>query len=149
MGFGGLLSKIFGGPASDLIKSVGGVIDNLTTSDKEKLDAKLALVKIEQEFNLAVLTADGATVREQAAVIKAEIASESWMARNWRPILMLTFTFIVAYNYVFAPMFSMTTLPIPQDMWQLLKLGIGGYVIGRSVEKVSSDVLPAIIAAKK
>jgi hypothetical protein len=143
---GGLLTKIFGGPASDLVKSVGGVIDNLTTSDKEKLDARIALANIERQFNADLLVADSATVKEQAAVIKAEVESSSWMARNWRPILMLVITYILAHTYVLVPLFSLKPVVLAPEMWELLKLGVGGYVIGRSVEKTASSVLPVLQA---
>lgn len=141
---GGLLTKIFGGPASDLVKSVGGVIDNLTTSDKEKLDARIALSAIEEKFNQDLLTADAATVKEQADVIKAEVESSSWMARNWRPILMLVLTYILAHTYVLVPLFSLKPVILPDHMWELLKLGMGGYIIGRSVEKTASSIVPIL-----
>lgn len=141
---GGLLSKIFGQPASDLVKSVGGIIDNLNTSDKEKLDARIALATIEAKFNADLLTADAATVKEQAEVIKAEVESASWMARNWRPILMLVLTYILAHTYVLVPLFSLKPVILPEQMWELLKLGMGGYIIGRSVEKTATSIVPII-----
>jgi formate/nitrite transporter FocA (FNT family) len=64
-------------------------------------------------------------------------------------MVMLQFAFIIGYNHIIAPMFSAPSLPIVPDMWELLKLGLGGYVIGRSAEKIAQEVLPAIIANKK
>lgn len=141
---GGLFSKIFAKPAANVIDAVGKVVDNLTTSDKEKLDARIALANIERQFNQDLLTADAQVVKEQSAVIQAEVNSASWMARNWRPILMLTFTYIVAHTYVFAPLFSLKEVVIPPEMWSLLKLGMGGYVIGRSVEKTAATIVPIL-----
>jgi hypothetical protein len=141
---GGLLTKIFGGPATELVKGVGGIIDNLNTSDKEKLDAKIAMMEIERKFNADLLTADSSTVKEQAEVIKAEVESASWLARNWRPILMLVLTYILAHTYVLAPLFSLPPVIIPEPMWELLKLGIGGYVVGRTVEKTATTLVPII-----
>lgn len=145
----GFFTKIFGGAVGTAIDSVGNVLDKLTTSDKEKLDARNALAEIERTLNLAVIAADVEFAKAQAETITAEAKSESWIARNWRPLIMLQFGFIVGYNYILAPIFSLTSLPIPPDLWELLKLGIGGYVIGRSAEKISRDVVPAIIASKK
>lgn len=48
---------------------------------------------------------------------------------------MLTFTWIVAHNFIFSPLLSLPRLDIPPDMWELLKLGMGGYIIDRSAEK--------------
>lgn len=78
----------------------------------------------------------------------AEVKSESWMARNWRPSLMLSFTYIIVHTYVFVPLFGLTHVDIPPDMWGLLKLGIGGYVLGRSGEKIVPDVITAIKGGK-
>lgn len=61
--------------------------------------------------------------------------AEGWLQKNWRPILMILFAFIIAYNFIISTIFSLDRLDIPQDMWELLKLGMGSYIIGRSVEK--------------
>ncbi|WNL40470.1 hypothetical protein RN347_07810 [Halomonas sp. PAMB 3264] len=58
------------------------------------------------------------------------------MQRNWRPILMLT---IVANNYLIAPYLSAmfgagVTLPVPEALWNLMKLGVGGYIAGQTAE---------------
>jgi hypothetical protein len=132
---GGLL-KIIGTPLKEVIDAVGGLIDGISTTKEEKLDARLKLVELERQFQIRMTELDGQFAQTQAAVITAEANSHSWMARNWRPILMLTFTFIVAWNYIIAPIFSVVTLPIPDDMWELMKIGVGGYVFGRSGEKM-------------
>jgi hypothetical protein len=65
----------------------------------------------------------------------------SSLQRNWRPMLMLLFGFIIANEYIISPYIQVlfdTTLPvkpITEDMWAVLKLGIGGYISGRSIEK--------------
>lgn len=132
------------GPATSVINSVGGVIDDLTTSEEEKLTAQMALKRIEAEFQLAIMNADVEYAREQAKVLQTELSSGSWLGKNWRPILMLVFTFIILFNFVIAPIFSMTLLPIPGPMWELLKIGVGGYIVGRSAEKI----IPATKLAK-
>lgn len=124
------------GPATSLVDSVGGVIDNLHTSDDEKNEAKRKLAQIERGFYGQVVEADTEWVKAQASVIQAEANSQSWLARNWRPILMLVFTYIIAHNFVIAPMFSIEAVEIPPNMWDLIKIGIGGYVIGRTTEKI-------------
>lgn len=76
-------------------------------------------------------------------IIEAEAKSEHWIVSSWRPLTMLTFTFIVANNYILVPymnMFLITDikpLELTQDMWELLKIGLGGYIVGRSVEKAT------------
>lgn len=78
----------------------------------------------------------------QGQIITAEAKSEHWVVASWRPITMLVFVFIIANNYILVPYmtaFGGTVVPLPldQNMWDLLKIGLGGYVIGRSAEKVA------------
>lgn len=77
-------------------------------------------------------------------VLVAEIGSDSWLAANWRPILMLSFTAIIMNNYIISPYFQAmfdfsVNLEIPPDMWDLLKIGVGGYIVGRSGEKITKE----------
>lgn len=132
----GKLLDWIGGPVTGLVSSVGGVIDNMHTSGEEKLEAQRALLEIERSFQGQLLEAEASFAKSQAEVLKTEIASSSWLAANWRPILMLVFTYIIAHNFVIAPLFSIEYLEIPIQMWELLKLGIGGYIGGRTLEKI-------------
>lgn len=74
------------------------------------------------------------------SIILAEAQGESWLQRNWRPLLMLTCISIIANNYVLYPYVKAifgwgVALELPEALWELLKIGVGGYVVGRSVEK--------------
>ncbi len=62
----------------------------------------------------------------------------SGLQRNWRPILMMAFGAIVTYRYFLAPVFAwpIPNPDIPEQFWNLLEIGLGGYVIGRSAEKI-------------
>ena len=102
--------------------------------------AKLMLMEMKQSGELSRLQAS-------AGIVTAEANSDHWLAANWRPITMLTFVFIIANNYILYPYLALffeeaPKLEIPPDMWALLKIGLGGYVVGRSVEK-------AVIGLKK
>lgn len=83
---------------------------------------------------------DNKVVSYQRDIIVAEAKSQSYLARNWRPIMMLSFVAVIINNYMLAPYLKMFGVPyavmeIPPDMWDLLKLGISGYIVGRSAEK--------------
>jgi len=96
--------------------------------------------KLKASIQTAVLSADASALEAQAGIIGAEAKGESWLQRNWRPMTMLVFVFIVANNYVIAPyaqaIFDRSVaLPTPPDLWALIKIGLGGYVVGRSAEK--------------
>ena len=109
------------------------IIDKIIPDKKAAQEAKLKLLSLEQSGELKV-------IENQTKVITGEIQSDSWLAKNWRPMLMVLFGIIIANNYIIAPYlhgFGMTavSLPIPDRMWSLLEIGLGGYVVGRSVEK--------------
>lgn len=136
---GGLL-KILGGPITELVKGIGGVIDSVSTTAEEKLAAQAKLLELQGNLTVKLAELDAQFAAEQSKVVVAEVQSQSWLARNWRPILMLTFTYIIAHNYVIAPLFHVPSATIPVDMWDLLKIGMGGYIIGRSAEKIAPSV---------
>lgn len=120
---------IVGKFAGKLIDKVG---DYFPTPE-EKLKAKAEIMSMINEQELEELD-----IRMKAIV--AEAQSGSWIAANWRPLTMLTFVFIIANNYIFYPYLSLfwaeaPSLELAPEMFELLKLGIGGYVVGRSVEK--------------
>lgn len=145
----GKLFSFLAGPITGLVKEVGGVIDSLSTSKEEKLEAQAKLLAIQTAFTVRLTELDTQFAAEQAKVIVAEAQSESWLTRNWRPLLMLTFTYIIAHNFVLAPLFSLASLPIPEQMWELLKLGIGGYIGGRSAEYIAEQIGKGMAAKAK
>lgn len=137
------------GPLTGILEGIGGIIGKFVVDPNERLKASQELLKLQLDFQAKLLEADAAFAKAQASVITTEAGSSNWLASSWRPILMLVFTYIILHNYVLAPMFHATIVPIPPDMWDLLRLGIGGYVIGRSAEKVVPGIAAAIVEAKK
>jgi hypothetical protein len=143
----GILSFL-SGPLDGLLKTVRGLVDDVTTTSEEKLQKMMELEKVGNEFKTQVLAAEANWVESQKEVIVAEMKSESWLARNWRPILMLVFTYIVLNNYVLTAYFGLPSVVIPDHMWELLKLGVGGYIVGRSAEKVIPNVAQVLSLMK-
>ena len=99
-----------------------------------------------QKLNLFEMQQRGELVELEAAmtIITAEAKSEHFIVAAWRPITMLTFVVIIANNYLLYPYLSLfweaaPILELPPDMWGLLKIGLGGYVVGRSVEKAAKN----------
>lgn len=87
-----------------------------------------------------MIDAEDSALKSQMQVVLAEAAGESWLQRNWRPILMLTIVAIVANNYLIAPYLSAMfgvglTLPLPEALWNLMTLGVGGYIAGQTAER--------------
>jgi len=118
---------------------IGRVVGQAVEVIDKMVEDKDMANKLKHDFELRMLDQDFSSIQKeieaQAKIITAEAEGHSWLQRNWRPILMLTFTYVVAHNYIIAPLFSLVRLEVPPDMWELLKLGVGGYIIGRTVEK--------------
>ena len=126
------MNKIFKWFTGGLVKEIGNVIDKLFTSEEERLKAKNEIFKVLQEQQLELQ-------KLQTEIIVTE-ANGNWLQRSWRPILMLAFGFIVIYVKFIAPLFSLPIPPLEDEFWNLLQLGIGGYVVGRRVEKVAKNI---------
>ena len=126
-----ILTSIFSGGAADLVKGVGGVIDNLHTSDEEKLAAEqkikelIANYEIEMEKNI--------TSRWEA-----DLKSDSWLSKNVRPmvlIFLIVCTMLLIFIDAGALDFEVKSSCV--DLLQLVLITvIGAYFGGRSFEKV-------------
>ena len=126
-----ILTKIFSSGAGELIKSVGGVIDNLHTSKEEKLEAErkiqdlIANHEVEMEKNIT----------ERWAM---DMKSDSWLSKNIRPLVLV---FLVVSTVLMIFIDAGTISFVVEDKWtDLLQLVlitvIGAYFGGRSLEKV-------------
>jgi hypothetical protein len=117
-----------------LIEAGLRIIDKIIPDPEAKAEATRKLLEIQQAGELA-------EVEAAMNVVVAEAKSEHALTSQWRPITMLVFTAIVANNYIIAPYLAAifgwsVTLEMPDQLWNLLSIGIGGYVVGRSSEKV-------------
>ena len=137
-------------PVADLFGKALDIVDDLVP-DKD-LAAKIK-AGIQQRIIDIAHNEFVELIRAQSSIIVAEITGKSWLQRNWRPLLMAEFGVIILNNYIIAPYVGMIwgkeysiMLTIPPDMWGLLKLGISGYIVGRSVEKVADgDGLKSVV----
>ena len=84
------------------------------------------------ELESKVLEIESKVKQAQAGVIIAEAQGDSWLQRSWRPITMLIFVAIILVNQ-----FGIFPIALSPEIWGVLKIGIGGYVVGRSAEKVA------------
>jgi hypothetical protein len=122
-----------------LIERVFGVIDEVV-EDKDKANQLKATIQL-QAMNFAE------TELKEATKVILEEARGNWLQRTWRPILMMVVIAIIANNYIIYPYASaflggeMTVmLDLPDTLWKLLYIGVGGYVVGRSAEKVVTNL---------
>lgn len=133
--------------AVSAVADIGGkLIDRLWPDPAQAQAAKLKLLEMTQNGELKELAAQTDIIKAGADIVKTEAQSQSWLARNWRPIVMLTFTGLIVARW-----FGWTAPGLSQaeaiEIWGLVKIGMGGYVIGRSGEKIAAVVAPQIGAA--
>lgn len=121
------------------------LIDSMHTSDEEKLEKQNEWAIIQSRVISATLEAETRLAEAQASIVKAEATGHSWLQRNWRPMTMLVFVFIIFNNYILLPYASALGMPIvpldlPDTFFTLLTVGLGGYVVGRSGEKIAKNL---------
>tara|TARA_R100000951_G_C2572500_1_gene159216 strand:- start:166 stop:561 length:396 start_codon:yes stop_codon:yes gene_type:complete len=122
------MKKIIDWFGGSVVKDLLGGLDNLFTSKEEKIKAENVIkqILIQKELELQKM---------QTEIIVAE-AKGNWLQRSWRPILMLSFGFIVIYVKFVGPLFDLRIPILEDEFWTLLQIGIGGYVVGRTGEKM-------------
>ena len=97
--------------------------------------------KLKAQLQTQLLQSHTQELKAAASIIEAE-AKAGWFASSWRPLLMYVLIFILVWNYVIGPvikifMGAVITFELPGDVWSLLQIGLGGYVLGRSAESVA------------
>ena len=117
-----------------LLPIIGKALDKFI-EDKDKK------AEIEREIKAQLLDNAQEIERLRAEIVKEEIKGKSWLQRNWRPLLMINFVAIIFNNYILVPYLSIFTdkvkvLQFPSEFWNLLLIGVGGYIAGRTLEKV-------------
>lgn len=132
------LPNIFGW-IKDVISPIGAIIDSLHTSDGEKLELKRKLMEVENEAMFRALEFQQSIIESQTKIVEAEAKGSSWLQRNWRPITMLTFLSLVTLDVM-----GILAYRLSDDAWTLLQIGIGGYVIGRSIEKAGPTIADVV-----
>ena len=126
----GILNKLLSGGASKLVDSVGSVLDNVITTDEEKLEAKRKLKEL-------ILSHEAQMERNITDRWKADMNSDSWLSKNVRP---MTLIFLVVSTvlmiFIDAGTISFTVEQKWTDLLQLVLITvIGAYFGGRSFEK--------------
>ena len=125
-----ILTKLFSGGAADLVKGVGGVIDNLHTSKEEKLAAEQKIQKLISDYE----TKMEANITDRW---KSDMNSDSWLSKNVRPMVLI---FLVVCTVLMIFIDAGTIAFEVEEKWtDLLQLVlitvIGAYFGGRSFEK--------------
>ena len=126
-----MINKIFSAGAANLVKSVGGVLDNLTTSKEEKLAAELKIKDM-------IMGYESEMQKQVTERWKMDMNSDSWLSKNIRP-LVLVFLVVATVLLIFIDggVISFKVEDKWTDLLQLVLITvIGAYFGGRSLEKV-------------
>ena len=127
----GILGKIFSGGATELVKGVGGVIDNLHTSKEEKLEA-------ERKIKEMIMGYEAEMQKQVTERWKVDMQSDSWLSKNIRPLVLIFLCVsTVLLIFIDAGVISFEVKASWVDLLQLVLITvIGAYFGGRSLEKV-------------
>ena len=126
-----ILTKIFSGGATELVKGVGGIIDNLHTSKEEKLAAELKIKQLISDYEVEM-------EKNITSRWEADLKSDSWLSKNVRP-LVLIFLIVCTMLLIFIDAGTIRFIVEPKwtDLLQLVLITvIGAYFGGRSFEKI-------------
>ena len=109
--------------------------------------------KLKAQLQTQLLQSNTAELQAAAKIVEAE-AKAGWFASSWRPLLMYVLIFILVWNYVIGPVVKIFTgavisFELPGDVWGLLQIGLGGYVVGRSAESVARTIANKPVANKQ
>jgi hypothetical protein len=135
MAFSGLLGR--------LIEPLFSVIDQ-AVEDKDQAN------QIKAQLQTQLISQQGELNRAARDIIVAEAQGESWLQRNWRPILMLFFAFVIGqYWFGYAPEYLQNNEVVINRVFDVIQFGLGGYVVGRSGEKIAREVAPVLAQGRK
>lgn len=110
------------------------IIDQ-TVKDKD------AATEVRTRIASELFKTNSETARAAAEVVVAEAKGEGWLQRNWRPMLMVWFAILIgAYWFGFVP--ANMPVEVVEKLFTLVQIGVGGYVVGRSGEKIAEKLGP-------
>lgn len=118
-----------------LVKPISDVINNVI--DKVAPDAGMA-EQLKFEITKELISSDNKALQTQADVIMSEANGDSWLQRNWRPLLMIDFALLITAHWLGFTPDNLTELQTVA-LLDIVKVGLGGYVVGRSAEKVMKE----------
>ena len=119
----------------DIFGPIADLVDELHTSKEEKEQLKITMLGQQTALAMKVMEYEVKQAEHQKDIIIAEAQGQSFLQRNWRPITMLTFLVLVVCDS-----FGLLAFRLSDEAWTLLQIGLGGYVVGRSMEKIVPKV---------
>ncbi len=127
---------------SAIFKPITDIIDHVLPSGDAKIALQQKILESQMAAASQVMDYEKQLLDSQTQLIKAEETGNSWLQRNWRPITMLVFLALVVGDAL-----GWLHNRLAPEAWTLLQIGLGGYTVGRTLEKVAPQITQAI--AKK
>ena len=130
---------------------IGGILSSLAgplgTVAEKYFDNKDDQNAFKNAVELEVLKNQKSFEDLSGSIVLAEAKSEHWLTSAWRPFTMVLFALVIAVNilvipYILTPILWLLGVPVPefmdvpQEVWNLIQIGLGGYIAGRSGEKI-------------
>ena len=115
-------------PIKSVADAVSGVVERLTLPAREKKQLETDVLRLLLEREQELIQARMTLIQEEG--------KGNWLQRSWRPLVMLTFAAVILVG-------TFTNISILSDtsrFWDLLEIGLGGYVVGRSGEKMAEAI---------
>jgi hypothetical protein len=142
-------------PVAFITSAVSGLVNGPLNKIIESYVSDLELRrKLAAELETNMITHLGKSLELQQAIVLAEVKSEYWLTRSWRPLLMVLMMNFLMVAGLFLPLadllvgqpipFNPRWNTLPDGFWNFLSVGVGGYIGGRSVEKIANLSAPAL-----
>jgi len=137
-------------PALQIVAPLAKML--FSTIDKAIPDKDQA-EKLKFQLNQQLLKSSTEELKAAASIVEAE-AKSNWFVSSWRPLLMYVLIFILIWNFILGPIIkivfgSVITFELPGDVWTLLQIGLGGYVVGRSGESIARTLANKTVINKE
>jgi hypothetical protein len=120
---------------ANIFKPAANLVDELHTSDEERLTAKSKMLEVQAAAMQQVFDYETQALTARANIVNSEASSTNLLASSWRPLTMLTFLVLAVGDSL-----GLLATPLRDEAWMLLQLGLGGYVVGRSGEKIAQTI---------
>ena len=125
-----------------LLGAIGPIAKLIAKTVDKAVPDKDLKEKLKHEINTQLLTSGTDEMKAASKIILAEAQSGSWLTSSWRPALMWICIIVIFNNFILMPFINIIfgtslILEIPDPMWNLLTIGVGGYIAGRSGEKIA------------
>ena len=127
-----------------ILRPIADIVNGVYTSDEERINAQTKMLEVQVSLSQKIMEYESRLLEMQTQIITAEAQGESWLQRSWRPITMLSFL-----GMILADCLGLLEFRLSEQAWDMLELGLGGYVVGRSAEKVVTAGADALVKVKR